>query len=131
MDRCPNSRHVYHWEHSPSAYEPRLQVNPQLEPPESRFVVSTAGSEGWQDGLSSATQSQNIHGSVIFDWRLYSSLHGGSAILLNFSMSAVPHIALIRKLSGAGDDFERVLPDMEELDAREDGSTHLGYLAGL
>jgi hypothetical protein len=35
------------------------------------------------------------------------------------------------KLSGAGEYIERVLRDMEELDVREDGSTHLGYLAGL
>ncbi|KAF3027049.1 hypothetical protein E8E15_007699 [Penicillium rubens] len=40
-------------------------------------------------------------------------------------------IALIMKLSGAGEYIERVLRDMEELDVREDGSTHLGYLAGL
>ncbi|KAJ5533925.1 hypothetical protein N7527_000179 [Penicillium freii] len=40
-------------------------------------------------------------------------------------------IALIIKLSGAGEYIERVLRDMEELDVREDGSTHLGYLAGL
>ena len=38
-------------------------------------------------------------------------------------------IALIMKLSGAGEYIERVLRDMEELDVREDGSTHLGYLA--
>lgn len=35
------------------------------------------------------------------------------------------------KLSGAGEYIERVLRDMEELDVREDGSTHLGYLTGL
>ncbi|CAG8139265.1 unnamed protein product [Penicillium olsonii] len=40
-------------------------------------------------------------------------------------------IALIMKLSGAGEYIDRVLRDMEELDVREDGSTHLGYLAGL
>ena len=40
-------------------------------------------------------------------------------------------IALIMKLSGAGEYIERVLRDMEELDVREDGSTHLGYLTGL
>ncbi|KAJ5542992.1 hypothetical protein N7535_005416 [Penicillium sp. DV-2018c] len=40
-------------------------------------------------------------------------------------------IALIMKLSGAGEYIERVLRDMEELNVREDGSTHLGYLAGL
>ncbi|KAJ5254038.1 hypothetical protein N7524_011218 [Penicillium chrysogenum] len=40
-------------------------------------------------------------------------------------------IALIMKLSGAGEYIERVLRDIEELDIREDGSTHLGYLAGL
>ncbi|KAJ6118432.1 hypothetical protein N7471_013899 [Penicillium samsonianum] len=40
-------------------------------------------------------------------------------------------IALIMKLSGAGEYTERVLRDMEELDVREDGSTHLGYLTGL
>ncbi|KAJ5201644.1 uncharacterized protein N7498_006307 [Penicillium cinerascens] len=40
-------------------------------------------------------------------------------------------IALIMKLSGAGEYIERVLRDMEELDVREDGSTNLGYLAGL
>ncbi|KAF4764967.1 hypothetical protein HAV15_003270 [Penicillium sp. str.  len=40
-------------------------------------------------------------------------------------------VALIIKLSGAGEYTERVLRDMEELDVREDGSTHLGYLTGL
>ena len=40
-------------------------------------------------------------------------------------------IALIMNLSGAGEYIERVLRDMEELDVREDGSTHLGYLTGL
>lgn len=40
-------------------------------------------------------------------------------------------IALIMKLSGAGEYIERVLRDIEELDVKEDGSTHLGYLAGL
>jgi hypothetical protein len=40
-------------------------------------------------------------------------------------------IAHIMKLSGAGEYIDKVLRDMEELDVREDGSTHLGYLAGL
>lgn len=40
-------------------------------------------------------------------------------------------IALIMKLSAAGEYIEKVLHDMEELDVREDGSTHLGYLTGL
>ncbi|KAJ6114137.1 hypothetical protein N7512_007582 [Penicillium capsulatum] len=40
-------------------------------------------------------------------------------------------IALIMKLSAAGEYIEKVLRDMEELDVREDGSTHLGYLTGL
>jgi hypothetical protein len=35
------------------------------------------------------------------------------------------------KLSGAGDYIESVLRDMEDLDVREDGSTHLGHLTGL
>ncbi|KAJ9490486.1 hypothetical protein VN97_g2770 [Penicillium thymicola] len=37
-------------------------------------------------------------------------------------------IALIMKLSAAGEYIERVLRDMEELEVRADGSTHLGYL---
>ncbi|KAF9243354.1 hypothetical protein DTO027I6_7540 [Penicillium roqueforti] len=40
-------------------------------------------------------------------------------------------IALIMKLSGVSEYIEQVLRDMEELDVREDGSTHLGYLTGL
>ncbi|KAJ6120021.1 hypothetical protein N7523_004301 [Penicillium sp. IBT 18751x] len=40
-------------------------------------------------------------------------------------------IALIMKLSGAGEYIERVLREMEELDVKEDGSTRLGHLAGL
>ncbi|KAJ5938322.1 hypothetical protein N7466_001456 [Penicillium verhagenii] len=40
-------------------------------------------------------------------------------------------IALIMKLSGAGEYIERILRDMEELNVREDGSTHLGHLASL
>lgn len=40
-------------------------------------------------------------------------------------------ITLIMKLSGAGEYIERVLRDIEELDVKEDGSTRLGYLAGL
>ena len=40
-------------------------------------------------------------------------------------------IALIMNLSGAGEYIERILRDMEELDVKEDGSTHLGYLASL
>lgn len=39
--------------------------------------------------------------------------------------------ALIMELSGAGEYIEKFIRDMEELDVREDGSTHLGYLAGL
>ncbi|KAJ5998514.1 hypothetical protein N7451_006324 [Penicillium sp. IBT 35674x] len=40
-------------------------------------------------------------------------------------------IALIMKLSGASEYIEKILRDMEELNVREDGSTHLGYLASL
>lgn len=40
-------------------------------------------------------------------------------------------IAHIMNMSGAGEYIDKVLRDMEELDVREDGSTHLGYLAGL
>ncbi|KAJ5742628.1 uncharacterized protein N7511_011360, partial [Penicillium nucicola] len=40
-------------------------------------------------------------------------------------------IALILKLSGAGEYIERVLRDMEQLHISEDGSTNLGSLAGL
>lgn len=40
-------------------------------------------------------------------------------------------VALIMKLSGAGEYIERILRDMEALDVKEDGSTQLGHLAGL
>ncbi|KAJ5200406.1 hypothetical protein N7472_005610, partial [Penicillium cf. griseofulvum] len=40
-------------------------------------------------------------------------------------------IILIMKLSSASEYIKRVLRDIEELDVREDGSTHLGYLTGL
>ena len=40
-------------------------------------------------------------------------------------------IALIIKLSGSSEYIERVLRDIGEIDIKEDGSTYLGYLAGL
>ncbi|KAJ5677682.1 uncharacterized protein N7477_003315 [Penicillium maclennaniae] len=58
-----------------------------------------------------------------------SQSHGRSSIprLLDVHRA----IALIMKLSGASEYIERVLRDIEELDVKEDGSTHLGHLAGL
>lgn len=40
-------------------------------------------------------------------------------------------IAHIMKLSGAGEYIKKVLRDIEEVDVNSDGSTDLGYIAGL
>lgn len=40
-------------------------------------------------------------------------------------------IALILKLSGAGEYIENILRDMEEVEVKEDGSTNLGRLMSL
>lgn len=40
-------------------------------------------------------------------------------------------IALILKLSGAGEYIENILRDMEEVNVKEDGSTNLGHLMTL
>ncbi|KAJ5950264.1 uncharacterized protein N7479_008677 [Penicillium vulpinum] len=61
------------------------------------------------------------------------TLSPGGAIDSPFSRLFQVHraIAIIMKLSGAGDYIEKVLQDIEELNVREDESTHLGYLTSL